>query len=129
MHQQIALDHKLRNVIQSILLIAGMTLLLTISSYLLLGIEFWWIVLISMTIALFALPNASPYWQLKLYRAQPIHPAQLPQQWQILKEISRRAELPKTPEFFWIPIRTLNAFAVGSRSHSAIAITDGLLQI
>ena len=129
MHQQIALDHKLRNVIQSILSIAGMTLLLTINSYLLLGDQFWWIVIISLTIALLALPNASPYWLLKMYRAQPIHPAQLPQQWQILKEISRRAELPTTPEFFWIPSRTLNAFAVGSRSHSAIAITDGLLQI
>jgi len=129
MDRQRALHHKARNLLQSLLLIAGMTVLLALSSLLLFGAEYWWAVVIGLILALLLLPNASPYWLLRLYRAQPIHPAQLPRHWSILHELSRRADLAVTPELFWLPSRTLNAFAVGSRSHSAIAITDGLLQV
>jgi heat shock protein HtpX len=129
MDRKRALDHKLRNLIQSLFLIVGMTLLLALSSRLLLGADFWWLIVITITMAVMMLPHASPYWLLRLYRAKPVHPAQLPQHWHILKELSRRAELPATPDLFWIPSQTLNAFAVGSRQSSAIAITNGLLQV
>jgi len=129
MDRQRALNHKIRNLIQSLLLIGGMTLLLALSSLLLLGADYWWSVLFSIVFVLFLLPNASPYWLLRLYRAQPLHPVQLPRHWLILKELSARANLAATPQLFWLPSRTLNAFAVGSSKHSAIAITDGLLQV
>jgi heat shock protein HtpX len=42
--------------------------------------------------------------------------------------LAYRAELPARPDLFVIPSMTLNAFAAGSRAHSAIAVTEGLLR-
>ncbi len=42
--------------------------------------------------------------------------------------LSFRAELPRRPDLYVIPSMTLNAFAAGSRDHSAIAVTEGLLR-
>jgi heat shock protein HtpX len=42
--------------------------------------------------------------------------------------LAYRAELPARPDLFVIPSMTLNAFAAGSRTHSAIAVTEGLLR-
>lgn len=39
-----------------------------------------------------------------------------------------RADLPRRPDLYVIPSATLNAFAAGSRDHSAIAVTEGLLR-
>ena len=42
--------------------------------------------------------------------------------------LARRAGLNTVPELYYVPTRVMNAFTVGDRSHSAIAITDGLLR-
>lgn len=42
--------------------------------------------------------------------------------------LAHRAELPQRPDLYVIPSATLNAFAAGSRTHSAIAVTEGLLR-
>ncbi len=110
------------------LLIAGMASILALSSRLLFGPDIWWGIMLGLVISMLTLPNVSPYWLLRFYQARPIHPAQSPQLSGIVTELARRAGLPRSPELFWIPSQTLNAFAVGSKKQSAIALTQGLLE-
>ena len=123
-----ALDHKLKNLLQTILLIVSMSLLLALISRLLFGPDIWVWAIVALIVMLFTLPSISPWWLLRVYQARPVDPRQSPQIFSILEGVSQRAALPAVPKLYWIPSRTLNAFAVGSRNNSAIAITDGLFR-
>ncbi len=113
--------------LQTLLLIA---LLLVISSSvgsLLLGEIGLWLALGGALFILLVEPIAAWRMTLRLYRAQPIHPAEAPQLWQIAQTLAARAGLANVPTLFYIPSSTLNAFAIGHDRHAAIALTDGLL--
>ncbi len=129
MNSSEASSHKLRNLLQSALLIIGMSLLLALSSRLLFGPDTWVWMLGGILILMLMLPGLSPFWLLKMYQARHIPPQQAPQLVGMLDELAQRAGLPRRPELFWVPSRTLNAFAVGNRGESAIAVTEGLLQL
>lgn len=64
---------------------------------------------------------------MRLYQATRIPPddSQLSS---LVDVLAYRAELPQRPDLYVIPSATLNAFAAGSRAHSAIAVTEGLLR-
>ncbi|HWK65747.1 MAG TPA: zinc metalloprotease HtpX [Rhizobiaceae bacterium] len=72
------------------------------------------------------LRRMSPQMVLSMYRASRVSPADFPTGYRILGELARRAGLPATPKLYVIPSRMVNAFAVGNRQDSAIAITDAL---
>ncbi|MGR8932521.1 MAG: zinc metalloprotease HtpX [Gammaproteobacteria bacterium] len=80
--------------------------------------------------ALFALlfePVAAWRLTLQLYRARPIYPDEAPALCQLVQQLAARAELPFVPVLYYVPSSVINAFAVGNRNRSAIALTDGLL--
>jgi heat shock protein HtpX len=64
---------------------------------------------------------------MRLYQATRIAPDQS-QLSSLVDVLSFRANLPRRPDLYVIPSTTLNAFAAGSRKHSAIAVTEGLLR-
>lgn len=64
---------------------------------------------------------------MRLYQATRI-PPDATQLSSLVDVLAFRAELPKRPDLYVVPSATLNAFAVGSREHSAIAVTEGLLR-
>ena len=129
MDKQAGTIHKFRNRFQTLLLTLAMVFLLGTISRLTLGPEFWpWLALLLLIIT-FGLPRISPTWVLKLYKARPIDPRQSPPLYMLVHELSHRAGLEKQPAVFWIPSATPNAFAVGSSSHSAIAVSEGLLRM
>jgi heat shock protein HtpX len=64
---------------------------------------------------------------MRLYQATRIPPDET-QLSSLVDVLAFRAELPKRPDLYVIPSATLNAFAVGSREHSAIGVTEGLLR-
>ena len=129
MNHDRAFSHNLRNRLQSLLLIAGMAGLLALCANLLLGGDAWLGVFIGLAASMLILPNVPPALILRLYRAQPVDASVSPQLTAIIQTLSQRANLKHPPRFHWLPSQTLNAFAVGSRSDSAIAITDGLLRL
>ncbi|NIO42977.1 MAG: M48 family metalloprotease, partial [Burkholderiales bacterium] len=51
-----------------------------------------------------------------------------PRLYTLLETLARRANLPRLPQLYYVPTRTMNAFAVGSRQQPMIAATDGLLR-
>lgn len=72
------------------------------------------------------LRRISPQMVLSMYKAARVSPADFPTGYRIVEELARRAALPATPKLYVVPSRMVNAFAVGTREDSAIAVTDAL---
>lgn len=78
--------------------------------------------------------NFLSYWfsdriALMAQRAQPVERAQLPQVYEIVERLTRKAGMPM-PRIFLIPSASPNAFATGRNpSHAAVAVTSGILEI
>jgi heat shock protein HtpX len=121
-------SHDLRNVVHTWLLILGSGLLVALISYTVYGPDgLIWAALLG-AIGVWAMSRVSPQVVLKLYRAQPLRPEEVPELHRIIRELARRAELPSIPQLYYIPSKMMNAFAVGNRADSAITVTDGLVR-
>jgi heat shock protein HtpX len=78
--------------------------------------------------------NFASYWfsdriALAVHRARPVTREQLPQLYDIVERLTRRAGMPM-PRLYVIPSPTPNAFATGrSPSHAAVAVTEGIMRI
>lgn len=123
-----ALAPQTRNRLQSVLLLAAMTLLWALLGWSLAGPELMFILLgVGLITLLVAMPT-SPRWVLALYRARPLPVAAAPQLHALVGELAGRAGLRQTPALYLVPSRMLNAFSVGSAGDAAVALTDGLLR-
>lgn len=121
-------SHNLRNTLHTVLLIGGTGLLMGLMAYAVMGT----IGLIGAAIfgaaGLASLSRVSPKMVLNLYKARPFSEGEMPELQQLMRELARRADLTVVPQLHYVPTKVLNAFAVGSREDSAIAVTDGLLR-
>ncbi len=78
--------------------------------------------------------NFFSYWfsdkiALAAHRAQAVTREQLPEVYDIVERLTRRAGMPM-PRIYVIPSATPNAFATGRNpSHAAVAVTEGILRI
>jgi heat shock protein HtpX len=65
---------------------------------------------------------------IKAARAQPVTEAEMPQYYQIVRELTQRAGMPM-PKLYVTPDLQPNAFATGRNpNHAAVAVTTGILQ-
>jgi heat shock protein HtpX len=120
--------HRLRNALHSALLLGGMALILAACAWVLAGVEGLVWTLLGALFGIGLMPQASPRLVLAMYRARRIGPRELPEVFSVLRELCRRAGLPRGPALYYVPSATLNAFAVGSRDDAAVAVTDGMLR-
>jgi len=78
--------------------------------------------------------NLASYWfsdriALMAHRARPVTRAELPEVYEIVERLTRKAGLPM-PTIHVIPSMTPNAFATGRNpSHAAVAVTEGILRM
>jgi heat shock protein HtpX len=78
--------------------------------------------------------NLGSYWfsdriALMAHRAQPVTREQLPEVYDIVERLTRKAGLPM-PRVYVIPSDSPNAFATGRNpEHAAVAVTEGILRI
>jgi len=78
--------------------------------------------------------NFISYWfsdrmALMAHRAQPVTREQLPEVYDIVERLTRKAGLPM-PRIFVIPSDSPNAFATGRNpEHAAVAVTEGILRL
>lgn len=121
-------SHNFRNTVHTTLLIGGTGLLMGLMAYAVLGS----IGLIAATVfgavGLAGLSRVSPKIVLNLYKARPFSDGEMTELQQLMRELAKRADLTVVPQLHYVPTKMLNAFAVGSRDDSAIAVTDGLLR-
>lgn len=121
-------SHRGLNRLQTLLLLGLMTGYAGFVSWLLWGRDGLWFLVIWGALLLLFSPRLSARWVLRMYGARPVPPAQAPEYHHVLGVLAGRAGLPAAPTLWWVPSPMVNAFAVGSRDASAIAVTDGLLR-
>jgi len=121
-------SHAWANRLQSLLLVALLLGIGAMAGHLLLGDLGLWLALGAGTAALLAEPAAGAGLTLRLFGARPLSPPAAPLLWRTLEVLAERAGLPAVPHPYYIASPSLNAFAVGQREASAVAITDGLLK-
>jgi heat shock protein HtpX len=127
MHKARLNQHRLRNKVQSIVLLATLALLLGSLAWVIGGAPFAWGTLIGLLIVFIANPVGSPRLLVSMYSARPLHLEEAPRLYRILEELSRRAGLERIPRLYYLPSPVVNAFATGQRDDAAILISDGLL--
>lgn len=128
MNQERLRQHRRLNQWHTVVLISAMALLLAGLGYFLLGKM---AIIFSAATCLFALvygPQVSSALVLRMYQARPIQQNQAPQVVELFRALVQRSELAVSPGLYYVPSRMLNAFAVGSGSTAAVAVTDGLLR-
>lgn len=120
--------HKLRNRAQSVLLLGGMALLVAACGWILFGPIGLIGVAVVVVFTLFFGSRLSAQMVLRMYKAERLSPAQLPEVFEIIEHLSRRAGLESQPALYYVPSAMMNAFAVGRRDGAVIGVTDGLLR-
>ena len=120
--------HNQRNKQQTLVLSAAMAVLLLAAVGLLAGK--WGVLLVAASLASMVLmgPKVAPETVMRTYGGERVEGPNGRVFLDLIAELSRRAELPTPPVLYVIPSATLNAFAVGTRAHSAVAVTEGLLR-
>lgn len=122
------LQHAWRNRIQSLLLLVVMAGFLALLGWLLWGVDGLFVLVSVGLVAILFNPAFSPWLVMRSYGARRVEHQEAPALWAAVSRLASRAGLEKRPELYYVPSRMLNAFAVGSRGQSAIAVTDGLLR-
>lgn len=120
--------HKLRNALHSLVLVLGMAALAAACAWALWGWEGVVWSMAAVAVAMVLSPSIPSGLVLSMYRARPLSRADFPEGYALLDQLARRAGLPEPPRLHYVPSAVANAFAVGSRRDSAIAISDGMLR-
>jgi len=121
-------SHDLRNALHTAILIGGTALLAGGIAWLVFGVEGVVYAAVFSAAGLYMLGRMSPAMVLSLYKARPLDPRELPDLHRVIGDLAANAQLPARPQLYYVPSKMLNAFAVGRREDSAIALTDGLLR-
>lgn len=121
-------QHRLSNRLQTALLVLTLIGIAALAGGLLFGETGLWVALGASLFALLLEPAAASALTLKLYGARVIRPGEAPEIWAMVRELANRAGLPAVPTPHYVPSTVVNAFATGSKRHSAIALTEGLLR-
>lgn len=120
--------HNLRNTFHTWLLITATGLIMGLMAYSVFGVAGLVGAGVFGAIGLASLSRISPKMVLGLYKARPITGNELPELQNLVRELAAKADLPGVPMLYYVPTQLMNAFAVGRRDDSAIAVTDGLLR-
>jgi len=121
--------YRLKNSLQLVLLISTMLLILSLIGWLFAGkTGVIWAMFIGLFLFL-SIPNISPHALLSMNGAKPLSYTQAPEIHNIVQWLAEQAGLQQKPELYFIPRNTLIAYSVGKQPSTAIAISNGLLQI
>lgn len=127
MHNRSSHYHRWLNHMHSLVLLAGMLLLLMTIGWLIAGtggvigsLAFGVIIILNVRLI-------SPSLLLKLSRAQAIYYEQAPTLYQLLGQLSQQAGLSYRPRLYRLPAISLMAFTLGFKNDACIVLSDGLL--
>ncbi|NLC69940.1 MAG: M48 family metalloprotease [Desulfuromonadaceae bacterium] len=119
---------RMRNLFQTVLILAGMLAIFGLLGWILLGKEgILWSLMFGVVLT-FATPRLPPKLFLQRQGAHRLHPEEADGLYGIARELSRLAELPKVPGLYYIGSEVMNAFSLGRREDAAIVVTDGLIR-
>ncbi len=120
--------HRLRNLAQTVLLFAGMLLILGLLGYLFGGLTgILWSIVVALPFMLFW-HGLSPEVAMAMSGARRLSGWETPTVYRMVEALADQAGLSHTPQLYYIPNGAMNAFSVGPRDHAALALTDGMLR-
>lgn len=121
--------HRVRNLVQELLILASMAVILGAIAWLLAG----WVGLLCVVLAVLVVaalrPRGPIAWVLSMYQAQPLPRGVAPRLHEIVDVLARRAGLDRGPDVFYVASPQANAFVLGGPDDAALAVTDGLLRL
>ena len=119
--------YRVRNTAQAALLLGGMVAVLAGLAWMLLGpAGLVWVLLAGGLVSALR-PHVPPGWVLSVYGAVPLPPDLAPALHHYVRVLAERARLGTLPVLYLVPSPLVNAFAVGRRGDTALAVTYGLL--
>ncbi len=122
------LIEKYKNGGRTLLLFLGMLLMMIGLGYLFFGISgLVWAGVLGI-IGLYGGSRIPAKMVMKMQGARPLSDYEAPNLSNLVRSLSVQAGLSKTPKLYFINNKQLNAFATGSKSDPAIAVTEGILQ-
>lgn len=121
-------QHRALNALHTWMLTAGSLALLAVTAWTIAGMTGIIYAVVFGGVTLAAARRISPNMVLRMYKAQPVNANNFPAGFRLMHELAERAELPAVPRLYVVPSKMMNAFAVGRRENSAIAVTDALLR-
>ncbi len=121
--------HRALNTVHTWLLAGGSLALLGVTAYVFAGAAGVIAALAVGSVSMAVVGRVSPRMVLAMYKAEPVPRYRFTEAHRILDTLSRRAGLAVAPKLHVVPSATVNAFAVGRRDESAIAVTDGLVRL
>lgn len=121
-------QHRLRNLVQSALLLTGMAVIAAVCVSAFFGAAGVVWAILGVLGAFVLGPQIPRGYLLSLYGARRLAANELPEAHRILASLARPAELPAPPDLYYVASPVPNAFAVGTPDSSAIAVSDGLLR-
>ncbi|WP_316367116.1 zinc metalloprotease HtpX [Candidatus Thiodiazotropha sp. CDECU1] len=128
MQRAIYQQHKVKNSLQSLLLIICLGGLCAWLAWFLGGLPMAVAMALVIVISYQINPVASPEWAMRLFRARRLAPSQAPDLYRLMSQLTQRAGLEQVPAIYYLPSDVMNAFTTGDRNNAAIAVSDGLLR-
>lgn len=118
------------NTAKTVLLMAGLTVLLVVAGGLLTGTRQGMLMFFAISMVM----NLVSYWfsdkiVLRMYGAREVGQAEAPVLYGVVSDLARKGNLPM-PKVYIIPSQAPNAFATGRNpNHAAVAATEGILRL
>lgn len=116
------------NAVQTVVLLSAMAALFGVLGWMVFGLIGIILALIAVGILLLTTPKLTPPVILHMYGARSLSPMETPGLYRIVAELSNRAGLADEPKLYYVPSSVMNAFSVGTKTNSAIALSDGLIR-
>ncbi len=121
-------EQKLKNRLHTLILLAGILMLSSLTGWFLAGTAGMVWVLAVTAVSVAAFPRLTPHWALRRFGARALDPRYAPSLFANLRELTRRAGLSTVPTLVYLPTRNLTAFTTGTRDDAVIAVSEGLLR-
>jgi len=118
----------MQNVTHTLAILAMMAGLFGLLGYLILGMTGLFLAFALCIVLLTTSPRIAPGLILRMYGARELSASEAPGLYAVMDELAQRADLTGAPRLYYIPSRVMNAFSVGNRHDSAIALSDGIVR-
>ena len=119
---------KLTTAAQSFLLVGLLAFILGLMGWLLGGTQFA-LMAVGFVVLLYLInPMVPPQVILRLQKVRRLDYHEAPHLYDMMQKLSERARLPQLPILYYSPSDMMNAFTIGNRKYSAVAVTEGLLR-
>ena len=116
------------NLLHASVLLLAMGVLFGLLGWMVFGVPGVFMSLVLSLVVLMSTPKVTPAIILKMYGARELSRADAPGLYAVADVLARRAGLSVPPHLYYVPSTVMNAFSVGTRESSAIALSDRLVR-